>query len=154
MKKPEISKYHKDPEAISDLLLNHGIDAVNLSEEAIEHFNVAWLKTFANLVKKEHGVYIYRDYRWHAYSFRIQPCISGKAAMERYEHQPIVPFYVFNESLSCCALCKGEVYPDLSSLGRDVYVAHHKLNWTIAFTHEQPQIGPFLAERSDPQTLY
>lgn len=150
MKKHKISKYLKDPEAISNFLSDHSTDAVNLSREATEQFNVAWLKTFASLIKKEHGAYIYLNYRWHGYSFRVQPCTSGKEAIESYKRQANSPFYVFNESLSYCALCKAEEYPDLSSLQRDIYVAHHKLKWTMAFTHEQPQIGPFFAEQTRP----
>ena len=148
MNRRKVSKHQKDPEAITGSLLDHGVDAANLSEEATEHFNAAWLKTFASLVKKEHGVSIYRDYRWHGYSYRIEPCMSGKEALEKYRNQRNAPFYVFSESLSYCALCEAEMYPDLSGLRRDVYVAHHKLEWTMAFTHEQPQIGPFFAERS------
>jgi len=154
MKRRKISKYHEDTEAILMFLLDHGVDAVNLSKEATEQFSMAWLKTFASLVKKKHGAYVYLGYRWHAYSYRIQPCISGEEAIETYKHQPNSPFYVFNESLSYCALCNAEEHPDLTSLRRDVYVAHHKLKWTMAFTHEQPQIGPFFAQQNNSQTGY
>ena len=138
----------EEKKRICDFLLNYGVSTVDLSREAVEQFSDQWLRTFAPLVKKEHGAYIYRSYRWHAYSFRLQPHIDGEEAIKKYRHQPKSPFYVFNESLSYCALCKAESYPDLSDLHTDIYVTHNKMAWTMAFTHEQPQIGPFFAEQS------
>ena len=139
---------------ISEFLANCSVSTVDLSKEAAEQFSEQWLRIFAPLVKKEHGIYIYRRFRWHAYSHRLQPCMDGEEAIKKYRRQPTSPFYVFNESLSYCALCKAEEYPDLSGLHTDVYVTHHKMAWTMAFTHEQPQIGPFFAEQSVSQRGY
>ncbi len=136
----------EEKKRISEFLLNHSVSAIDLSKEAAEKFSEQWVRIFAPLVKKEHGVYIHRGYRWHAYSYRLQPCIEGEEAINKYRHQPDSPFYVFNESLSYCALCKADRYPELSGLHTDIYVTHNKMAWTMAFTHEQPQIGPFFAE--------
>ena len=68
--------------------------------------------------------------------------------MSAYLGQWQAPFYVFDEALEFCALCEAQPYPDLSPLCRDLYVAHQNLKWTAAFTHEQPHLGPFFAERT------
>ena len=67
--------------------------------------------------------------------------------MSAYLGQWQAPFYVFDEALDSFARCEAQPYPDLSALRRDLYVAHQNLKWTAVFTHEQPHLGPFFAER-------
>ncbi len=129
------------------MLANQAVKATELPEQERQQVETRWLATFAALVKRQHGVWIYRRLKWHGFSYRIQPCLEGQEALERYSSQPSGAFYVFNEDMSCCWLCQSDPYPDFTSYHDDVYVAHHNMKWTMAFTHEQPQIGPFFAER-------
>ena len=41
--------------------------------------------------------------------------------------------------------CKSDRHIDVSACGIDLYVVPHDFSWTIAFTHEQPGIGPFFS---------
>ena len=52
---------------------------------------------------------------------------------------------VFDEEGTWSYRCTSETYPDFTALGADIYVAHHNMKWTMAFTHEQPHDGPFFA---------
>jgi len=100
-------------------------------------------------MKQNHDVSVYHGFRWHGFSYHLQPCLEGEPALNKYLNQWPAPFYVFDESLGFCALCSAESYPDLSNLHGDIYVAHKNMKWTMAFTHEYPHIGPFFAGKSE-----
>ena len=115
-------------------------------------FSKRWLEMFAEAVKEKHGKYVYRGFRWHGFSYGIQVCTEGADAMSMYLSQWPAPYVIFDEELTTCARCVSAKYPDLTSLHADPYVSHENLKWTMVFTHEQPEIGPFFAERHDSNT--
>ena len=123
-------------------LLKRGFSFAPLPATEARALDQRWLATFASSLAVKQ-----RAYRWHAFSFHRNPCLNGVAALSAYRSQWSAPFYVFDETLSFCALCEAKSYPDLSALRRDIYVTHHNLKWTMAFTHEQPDLGPFYAQR-------
>ncbi len=123
-------------------LLRRGVLFTPQDSSAAQTFAARWSEIFAPWSPPKPG-----SYRWHAFSFRLYPCLEGAAALSAYLGQWQAPFYVFDEALSFCALCEPQPYPDLSALRRDLYVAHQNLKWTAAFTHEQPHLGPFFAQR-------
>ena len=102
-----------------------------------------WLQTFAIKVKKETGSWIYNDFRWHGLSWETENAVGGEKALEIYLSQWPAPFIVFDEGQTWSYLCNPASYPDFSEFGADIYVSHHNMKWTMAFTHEQPDIGPF-----------
>ena len=104
-----------------------------------------WLKTFAARVLKQKGCEIFNGYRWHGFSFRIEDAIEGEAALREYQIQLRAPFVVFDEDEEFYFRCEAASYPDFTTVSNDVYVAHYDMRWTMAFTHEQPAIGPFFA---------
>lgn len=108
-----------------------------------------WLSTFAARVKKDTGVWVHNRFRWHGFSYGFQNAIEGEDAMVGYQDQWPAPYVVFDEDDSWAYACTSAEYPDLTSLRSDIYVAHHGMKWTMAFTHEQPDIGPFWATKSD-----
>jgi len=116
------------------------IDA-DASEAALQHWNQA----FASQVKRETGSWIHEKFRWHAFSYGFHQADEGDAAVQKYLEQWNADFLVFDETGAWCLSCAAEQYPDLSPLRHDFYVAHHNMKWTMAFTHEQPEIGPFFA---------
>jgi CheY-like chemotaxis protein len=118
----------------------HGEDLLRVSEQ--------WVDVFAKHVRAKHGEPIYGGYRWHGFNYQLEPHLEGKAAVEQYQRQWEAPFYVFDEMLSFCLLCPPQPYPDLSHLHYDLYISHHKMKWTMVYTHEE-DCGPYFAERKD-----
>jgi len=132
---------------VREALTTLGIDFTELSQQDAISVDQKWLAAFANRVKKKHHVFVYGGYRWHGFSYRIQPCMEGSQALEEYLNQGQSSFYIFNEELTFCVLCQSQAYPDLSELHEDLYITHHNMKWTMAFTHEQPYCGPYFALR-------
>jgi len=127
------------------LLRSLGVEVTELDASERRRVNSRWLRTFARGVMEQYGGFVYRGFRWHGFSYGVEPCVEGAAALAEYQRQPPAPFYVFDERLTFCARCSAPAYPDLTSLRADLYVAHEDMGWTMAFTHEQPAIGPFFA---------
>ena len=123
-------------------LLQRGVVFTPLDQQAAHAFGQRWAAIFAPAPPPK-----WSPYRWHAFHVRLYPCLEGGAALSAYLSQWQAPFYVFDEALGFCALCEAQTFPDLSALCRDIYVAHQNFKWMAAFTHEQPQIGPFFAQR-------
>ena len=111
-----------------------------------ERISKQWQLVFAKNVKMETGEWIYNRFRWHGFSLGYQKAVEGAEALKAYQSQWPAQFIVFDENNTWSYRCASNVYPDFSSLGADIYVAHQNMKWTIAFTHEQPDIGPFFAE--------
>ena len=123
-------------------LRQRGVSFTPLDCSAAHSFSQRWSAVFAPSPPPK-----WSPYRWHVFHMRFYPCLDGAAALSAYLGQWQAPFYLFDEALDFFALCQAQPYPDLSALRRDLYVAHQNLKWTAAFTHEQPHLGPFFAER-------
>ena len=133
---------------ISDFLDDFGAAFSVLSKEDSQEFERRWLETFARNVKAHHGKWIYRGLRWHGFSYNLQPYDRrGLRAIDTYLAQWPAEYVVFDEDLQEALRCRSERYPDLSPLVQDIYVSHANLKWTMVFTHEQPDIGPYFATR-------
>ncbi len=100
-------------------------------------------------VKARSGKYRHLGYHWHAFSYGIVKSQAGKSAFDQYFSMSPVPVLVIPESWKYGAgvLCHGSKLPDLTDLGDDTYVFPESLEWTMAFTHEQPGLGPYFTWR-------
>ncbi len=121
-------------------------DPLNANEgrEVIQY----WHRTFAGNVKKSTGSWIHNRFRWHGFSYGYQNARAGDEAFNAYKNQWPAPYVVFDEDINWSYSCVSGSYPDFTSFSADIYVAHHNMKWTMVFTHEQPDIGPFFAEQS------
>ena len=134
---------------ISDFLREFGVTCTAMSREDSQEFERRWLETFASHVKAHHDKWIYRGFRWHGFSYNLQPYDKrGLRAIDTYLAQWPTRYIVFDEDLTECLMFESERYPDLSPLGIDIYVTHANLKWTMVFTHEQPDIGPYFATQA------
>lgn len=113
-----------------------------------ERIEKQWLDTYAQMVKRATGAWILNGFRWHGFSFQHQPAIEGKDALHAYRNQWPASYVVFDEEGVWSYGCTSDVFPDFTTFGADIYVAHHNMKWSMAFTHEQPHIGPFFAVKS------
>lgn len=106
-----------------------------------------WLQVYARNVKQQTGAWVHNSFKWHGFSHGYEAATEGEQALRAYQSQWSASYVIFDEDESWALACASQAYPDLSALGADLYVAHHNMKWTMVFTHEQPQDGPFFAEQ-------
>lgn len=105
-----------------------------------------WLEAFFPNVKHNTGRWVYRGYRWHAYSFNHEVAISGEKAFGDFQAKPIEPFYLFHERNENLYKCTARTWPDLRALNDDIYIFSHRLEWMFVITHEMSiELGPYFA---------
>lgn len=108
-----------------------------------------WDETFGCQVLEHTGKHIYAGYRWHAFSWEFVRAENGERAIELYAAERSAELFVLPEDDGGPAFELGGCAPiDFGLCGRDLYVVPATLDWTMAFTHEQPEIGPFFCRRS------
>ena len=132
---------------IEGFLLRNSVNFKKLDLAEHDRITEQWRLAFARDVKSATGQWIYKRFRWHGFSFGYQQSIKGTEALEAYQSQWSAPFFVFDEDGTWSYRCTSNTFPDFTPFGADIYVAHKNMKWTIAFTHEQPDIGPFFAEK-------
>ena len=137
----------QDARQIEKILAANRVAFERLDPAEQEDVRTRWLQTFAGNVKRETGSWVHNRFRWHGFSYGFEAATEGQDALRAYQGQWCASFVVFGEADGWAYRCHADRYPDFTPLGEDIYVAHHNMKWTIAFTHEQPDIGPFFAER-------
>ena len=124
------------------------VDFYPVQSDESEQLKKLWLFAYAARVKNETGLWIHNRFRWNGFSYGHQTAVSGSDALIAYQSQWQAPYVIFDEEDTWAYLCTSEKYPDLTSFRADIYVAHHNMKWTMVFTHEQPDIGPYFAFKS------
>lgn len=132
----------------AQLLASRGVEYEELGEVDRKDVERLWLDTFAQNVKRSTGSWVHNGFKWHGFSYELEAADTGPAALKKYQNQWSAPFVVFDEKVTWAYTCQSEGYPDFTPLGDDIYVAHHNMKWTMVFTHEQPDLGPYFALRS------
>jgi hypothetical protein len=106
-----------------------------------------WRSTFARNTKAKTGVETYRGFDWHTFSYKYADCRSGQEAVDLYREAATERRHYI---LSFDEKPGGAIVQDLGGLDLgvlylDLYVFPASLEWTMVFTHEYPEIGPFFA---------
>jgi len=117
-----------------------------LETHTCQRFMQAWRERFARAVKAQTGKWVHLGYEWHAFSYNFTRSKSGVRGLELYlaELGPVV--YVIPEDEGDDAfICRAPALLDFSDCETDVVVFPPDLRWTIAFTHEQPDLGPYFS---------
>ena len=135
-------------DSIEEFLTRAGVEFDPLGAAEVGDVVQRWHSAFAGNVKKETGSWVQKRFRWHGFSYEYQKAHSGGEAFSAYHNQWPAPYFIFDEDLNWSYGCASDAYPDLTSFDADIYVAHHNMKWTMVFTHEQPDIGPFFAEKT------
>lgn len=133
---------------IEEFLEGRGVEFEPHTLSEREDIAKRWCVTYAQMVKKATGKWIHNGFRWHGFSCEYQSAIEGYDALSAYLNQWPAPYLIFDEGGVWSYGCTSKEYPDFTSFGADIYVAHHHMKWTMAFTHEQPQIGQFFAMKT------
>lgn len=137
----------KARDAIIEYLVANRVNLIELPRYETTEVCRRWLEHFAARVKRQEGSWIYRGYKWHGFSYGIEPCRSGDTAWDAYRGTK-GKFYLFDEGENYGYLGQTSFpfRPDLSHVRADIYLTAVNFSWTMVFTHEQPEIGPFFAE--------
>jgi hypothetical protein len=117
----------------------------------------AWRETFAAAVKLRTGKSVHLGFEWHAFSYEFSRSKHGPRGLALYLAEFAPEVYVVPEDEDGDAfLCRTASPLDFSDCRTDVLVFPPELNWTAAFTHEQPELGPYFSRaewcRVDPNS--
>lgn len=131
------------------LLQNLGASVEELKRSECAYYFSRWTSVYCRQVKLEKGTPCFRGFHWHAFSYELDPCISGEAAMEQYRLEKKSRLLIIPEEWNKGSglRIEGINVPDLSGLRRDLYVFPESVSWTMVFTHEQPHFGPYYSRR-------
>jgi hypothetical protein len=132
-------------ERVVSLLNASGGEVEVLSEADAKKLSLRWLDAYSKPVKQKTGSWVFNGFLWHAFSFEFSPARQGAEALCLYALERKRELIVLQEPdhVPAAAWLRELPAPDLSALGLDLYVFPESLRWTMAFTHEQPEIGPF-----------
>jgi hypothetical protein len=124
------------------------LESIGATYEPIERLELhrlvnRWLKSFCVPVFDRTGKWVYKSFKWHAFSFEFVHAVSGTKALDVYQRHPLKEYILFNDDESWAFKCSGGSHPNLHE---DAYLVPLDFKWTMAFTHEQPNIGPFYAD--------
>jgi hypothetical protein len=130
-------------------LKSRGFEVEELSRRDATHWFDQWRQTFLGDVQAATGRYRYRGCHWHAYSYDLVRALNGETAVDAYLRQLPEQVLVIPEDWShgCGIRCRGTRLPDFTDHLQDLYVFPESLAWSMAFTHEQPSLGPYFVVR-------
>lgn len=131
-------------------LESQGFDVEMLSRRDAGHWFAEWCQAYLGEVRSATGLYRYRGLHWHAFSYGFVNAVDGAVAVDAYARQTAAAVLVIPEDWSggCGVRCRGAGLPDLVARREDLYVFPESLAWSMAFTHEQPALGPYFALRT------
>lgn len=105
-----------------------------------------WREKFASSVKSQTGKWAHLGFEWHAFSYEFTPSKDGLQGLALYFAETASEVYVVPEDEDDPAfVCRTPKRLDFSDCQTDVLVFPLALDWTIAFTHEQPEFGPYFS---------
>jgi len=133
---------------IATLGANHDTQAVPVVGAKLRSINHRLLEAFFGNVRQATGKWVFKGYRWHAYTYDYEMAHTRQAAFELYWHQSVVPFYIYLELEDLLFDCTAHSLPNVAEFNSDIYVFPHDTSWLFSTTHEN-SIGPFFALRSE-----
>lgn len=118
---------------------------IRLSSKASMAVHAKWVELFSSRLKS-FKTKVSSQFLWHNFSAGRHPAHAGPAAMSAYllATAGLETFYVMaaERGRAIVERYTGEA-PDFS--GEDLIVFPLNYAWTMCFTHEQPQLGPYFA---------
>jgi len=107
----------------------------------------AWREIYGAPLHQATGKWVgATGFGWGTFSRGCFPCLRGHHALEEYRAQAGADLLVLPEDDRCQAIRFTSTSPvDFSELCLDVYVAPASLHWTMVFTHEGLNYGPYFS---------
>lgn len=105
----------------------------------------AWREIYCEPVRAATGKWV-RGHAWHTFSGGLFPSLRAKRAMAEYHAQDAAGLLVLPEDDHSGAIRYTSSAPvDFSKLYLDLYIAPPSFEWTMVFTHEHPDYGPYFS---------
>jgi hypothetical protein len=121
-----------------------GAEVVELAQDDRWSWQKRWRETYARSVKLRTGNWVYSGYEWHAFAWKFTVARQGAEALALYLAERDQRLIVAPESVKLAAFQTQGTSPiDFGPCREDIEVFPPDMRWTVAFTHEQPDIGPF-----------
>jgi hypothetical protein len=95
------------------------------------------------------GIHI-EQFMWHVFSFRRYPSVAKAAALAEYEKQEAPKYLVLADDRGAGLIT--DLRPTTVSIA-DYLVCPLNWAWTMAFTHEDDDLGPYFAIHRDYDRL-
>lgn len=112
-----------------------------------QHTLQSWREQFAASVHARTGKWIHLGYEWHTFSYGFTRSKHGPRGLALYLAQSAADdVYVIPENEHHQAFtCGSRSLLDFTECRTDILVFPPNLDWTVAFTHEQPEFGPYFS---------
>ncbi len=132
---------------ITSFLDKKNVDYEQLNKNVCFKIQQNWRRIFSKNIKNQKGVWKYKSFDWHTFSYNFAYYKNGFHAKKLYNSLSNQTFYLISEDIDGLAYrCKSILLPDFSELGLDLYVFSENQEWTMVFTHEESVgFGPFFA---------
>ena len=105
----------------------------------------AWREVYCAPIHAATGKWTRGGFGWHTFSDGHFPSLRGRRALEQYSAQESNDLLVLPEDDHEKAIrCTSRVPVNFSEMG-DIYIAPSSFAWTMVFTHEDPEYGPYFA---------
>lgn len=105
-----------------------------------------WRETFAASVKIQTGKSVHLGFEWHTFSYQFAQSEHGPRGLALYLTELPEDVYVVPEDEDDDAfVCQAAGLLDFSACQTDILVFPPTFAWTVAFTHEQPHLGPYFS---------
>jgi hypothetical protein len=108
-----------------------------------------WRHVYAASLHAATGKWTWRGWDWHVFSFGHARSIDGEKALFTYASlKPPLRLIVCpqHDRLPAFEIIGG-LLPDFNNSGDEIYVWPEGLEWTMAFTHEDGNCGPYFSRR-------
>lgn len=85
-------------------------------------------------------------YEWHAFSYEFARSKRGARGLALYLAESDREVFVVPEDEGDDAfVCRASALIDFTDCETDILVFPRALEWTVAYTHEQPELGPYFS---------
>ena len=125
-------------------LFGKGVKIENLFDES-EKIIACWENTFAGNISQDakNSIY-YEQFRWHIFSYEIQPCISKDAAKDAFDSINKDELYMMYQNSPYVTMLSNASAIKASDFDneQDVYIFDKSFAWTYVRTHES-MCGPY-----------
>jgi len=106
-----------------------------------------WREIYSRRIHEKTGKWVHRGWDWHTFSGGFAIAMRGARAVELYKAGNCPEVLVLPQDSKFPALRCSRWNPiDFSPLGLEVSIAPDSLEWTMVFSHEQPECLTSLAQ--------
>ncbi|MEO0461385.1 MAG: hypothetical protein AAF219_11125 [Myxococcota bacterium] len=124
-----------------------------LSQKQTWQFLQKWRELYCGNLHRQTGSWTGRgSHSWSTFNDSYFPSRHGEGALTEYKTQSGEGLLVLVEDQHSSGFeVVSKRPPTFENTFLDVYVTPHSMPWTMVFTHEHPEIGPFFALLDDAE---